>query len=459
MKKLFGKSQNGRSRVFNLLLPFFLVLVFTVSCFFSISAFLSKRSRNLQKLKNPVAEQGEVIGRFLTYIVKPGDTFQSIMDGFGIPASEAFESYRSLASIGLSSIFPGDSVVCTINPDNKLSSFSMLTRLQCWYHLQRDDNALTAEKEPLATERRLCSVKGTLSSSLSEDLNELGVGDAVVSKLADIFAWDINFFVDPRKGDTFEVVFEQLYREGRFVTYGDVLAAKYTNNGETHYAYAVPEADGRLVYYNNKGASLQKQFLKAPLKYKRISSGYSPNRRHPVLGIVRPHLGIDYAAPTGTQVFAAADGNVSFAGVNGGYGKYVTIRHGNAFETSYGHLHQISRGIRTGVRVHQGELIGLVGSTGLSTGPHLDYRMRKGGRYINPQTLNLPSRESLPESEMPILEAAIGRCDSLIAACNAGQEYVIATTEISPPPDSGVRYIKVSMPQPGKGAHDKSGSY
>jgi murein DD-endopeptidase MepM/ murein hydrolase activator NlpD len=405
---------------------------------------LRRNDANVSVNSIPDISTPEKLGRFVTYIVKPGDTFQGILSSFGIPAVSAFESYTALASIGLSRIFPGDSLVLTIGQDSAIIDFSLLTRLQCWYHINKDNNFLTAEKQPLTTEKQICVVKGVLSTCLSEDLNALGVGDAVVSRLAYIFAWDINFFVDPRKGDRFEVVFEKLYREGRFVTYGEILAAIYENNGFVHSAYAFKDTDGAIVYYNEKGSSLQKEFLKAPLKYRRISSGYSLHRKHPILGIVRPHLGIDYSAPSGTPVYAAANGVITFSGVNGGYGKYVTIRHGNAFETNYGHLHQIGKGISPGVKVAQGQLIGTVGATGLATGPHLDYRMKKAGKYINPVTLRLPSRANLPQKEMPLLNSIVLSNLELLKNCTHGDKHSVVKKETSAPADSGMRYIKVS---------------
>jgi murein DD-endopeptidase MepM/ murein hydrolase activator NlpD len=244
-----------------------------------------------------------------------------------------------------------------------------------------------------------CLVRGVLSTSLSEDLFKLGVGDACVAMFADIFAWDINFFVDPQKGDSFEIVVEKKYAEGRFVGYGNILAARYVNYGRAYTALGLPRPDGILNYFDLNGKSLQKQFLKAPLRFSHISSRFTFRRKHPVLGIVRPHLGIDYAAPPGTPVYAAADGTVRFADVKGDYGRLVRIYHGGAYETYYGHLQDIARGIRTGAQVKQGDCIGWVGESGLATGPHLDYRMTRHGSFVNPLTVSLPSKEGITAGE------------------------------------------------------------
>jgi murein DD-endopeptidase MepM/ murein hydrolase activator NlpD len=236
-------------------------------------------------------------------------------------------------------------------------------------------------------------------------MNKMGVDDACVSKFADIFAWDINFFVDPQKGDSFEIVFEKKFVEGRFAGYGDIFAAQYVNAGHVFNALGMTDEKSQRRYYDLDGKSLQKQFLKAPLRFTHISSRFSLHRLHPVLGIVRPHLGIDYAAPTGTPVYAAADGVIMFAGFTGGFGNLVRIRHGASYETSYGHLNAITRGIHSGARVCQGDLIGTVGATGIATGPHLDYRMSISGRFINPLTFSPPSEKSVSAQDMARFDA------------------------------------------------------
>jgi murein DD-endopeptidase MepM/ murein hydrolase activator NlpD len=391
----------------------------------------------------PATEALDRAGNLHSYVVRPGDTFQGILAGFGVSGSEAIRFHGSLSSLGLSTIFPGDSMVLSVGGDGRPTTLSMLAQLKCWYYLYRDRFALTVEKEPIATMRYRCVVKGTLNTSLSEDMYHFGVGDALVAKLADIFAWDINFFIDPRKGDRFEVLFEKYYREGRFVAYGNILAAKYVNAGREMYAIAFDDPDDGLGYYDLDCKSVQKQFLKAPLRFQRVSSGYSYHRRHPVLGIVRPHLGIDYAAPTGTPVYAAADGVVRTAGWNDGYGKFVRIAHGGSYQTCYGHLHQIRPGIRRGVRVKQGELIGRVGATGLATGPHLDYRMRMGARFVNPLTVRLPSKKSVDEDDRARFEEVKRTNLLLLDARFASDGCFVLDMNTLPSPDSALTHISI----------------
>jgi murein DD-endopeptidase MepM/ murein hydrolase activator NlpD len=218
-------------------------------------------------------------------------------------------------------------------------------------------------------------------------------------QLSDIFAWDIDFSTDLRNRDTFKIVAEALYRNGEFKKYGEIISAEFMNNGRTYHAYRF-QVNGKADYFDDDGKSLKKAFLKAPLSFRRISSTFSRGRFHPVLKIYRPHHGLDYAAPTGTPVSSVSDGTVVFAGRKGQYGKFIMVRHKNGYKTCYGHLSRIGKGIRKGVGVEQGEVIGYVGSTGLATGPHLHYEIRINNRPVNPLTVKLPDGDPIPRSLM-----------------------------------------------------------
>jgi len=218
-------------------------------------------------------------------------------------------------------------------------------------------------------------------------------------ELSDIFSWDVDFNTDFRKGDTFRVLVEERWLDGEFRKYGDILAAELAVDGKTYRAYHFDAGD-RPDYFDEEGKSLRKAFLKAPLSYRRISSGFTKRRMHPILKIARPHLGIDYAAPAGTPVSTVGDGTVTFAGRKGPNGNLVVVRHPNGYTTSYGHLARITKGIRRGAVVRQGDVIGTVGATGRATGPHLDYRIRRNGAFLNPLTVNLPKGEAVPRGRM-----------------------------------------------------------
>lgn len=339
------------------------------------------------------------ITRFFTHIIKPGETFSGVLSKFQISEKDASQYYALLRAIGLRAIFPGDSLVIQKDENDNITLCSLLNRFNYWYHVFPGSDMIRTEKETLGSTVHQCIIKGTLKTSLSEDMNEYGISDALVFKFADVFAWDINFFMDPQRGDTFEVFFEKNYREGHFTGYGSILAAKYVSKNVPFYAIGLRDSTGAMLYYDLDGNSVQKQFLKAPLRFHRISSGFSYSRKHPVLGIYRPHLGVDYAAPRGTPVYAASDGVIIATGWKGQYGKHVRISHGASYETFYGHLHTIATGVEPKIRVKQGQLIGTVGATGLATGPHLDYRMKVNGRFVDPTEIKLPSGKSVSPDE------------------------------------------------------------
>jgi murein DD-endopeptidase MepM/ murein hydrolase activator NlpD len=235
------------------------------------------------------------------------------------------------------------------------------------------------------------TVRGQLLTNLSEAVAQQGESPALLDKIVQVFAWDIDFFRDPRVGDKYGVLVEKRYRDdGLFLGYGHLLTAQYQNQGRTFEAFHFQNG-----YYDGQGQSLEKLLMKAPLKFNRISSGFTNSRLHPVLGIRRPHWGVDYAAPTGTPVYAAGDGVVVSASWSGGFGHCIKIRHNSVFTTYYGHLSGYTKSIRAGVRVTQGQTIGFVGSTGMSSGPHLDYRVQRNGGFINPTSLSTEAKAGI----------------------------------------------------------------
>jgi murein DD-endopeptidase MepM/ murein hydrolase activator NlpD len=231
---------------------------------------------------------------------------------------------------------------------------------------------------------RVEAVYGEVRRSLFESVEALGESPQLVLELVEIFSSDFDFTADTRAGDRFRLLVEKRYAGEQFVDYGQVLVAQYLSDGRMLTGVAFDDARGRVAYYDPDGRSLRKSFLKSPLEFTRITSGFTWARPHPILGGVRPHLAIDYGAPVGTPVRAVADGTVMAAGWNGGNGIQVHLRHRSGYETQYNHLSRLGPGLRRGVRVSQRQVIGYVGSTGLSTGPHLDYRVAKNGRFVNP---------------------------------------------------------------------------
>jgi len=231
---------------------------------------------------------------------------------------------------------------------------------------------------------RIAAVAGEVRRSLFEAVEAMGESPQLVLELVEIFSSDFDFTADTRSGDRFRLLVEKRYAGEQFVDYGQVLVAQYLSDGRILTGVGFEPAGGRAAYYDLDGRSLKKTFLKSPLEFTRITSGFTYARPHPILGGVRPHLAVDYAAPVGTPVRAVADGTVTAAGWNGGNGIQVQLRHHAGYETVYNHLARLAPGVRAGARVTQRQVIGYVGSTGLSTGPHLDYRVAKNGRFVNP---------------------------------------------------------------------------
>lgn len=260
--------------------------------------------------------------------------------------------------------------------------------------IEKKDGEINIERKPIPYDIEVESIGTEIESSLFGSIAAIGESSQLAINIMDIFAWDIDFIRDIRQGDYFSAIVEKRYRNGKLEGYGHVLAAHFSNQGENFYAFYY-DNDGSGGYYDEHGQSLRKAFLKAPLSYTRISSGYTNRRFHPVLNEWRPHLAVDYAAPTGTPVKAIADGSVMRKSYDRNNGNLIRLRHPNAYESTYIHLSRFGRGIRKGTRVRQGDIIGYVGSTGLATGPHLDFRIFKNGTPINPLKIKATPAEPI----------------------------------------------------------------
>jgi murein DD-endopeptidase MepM/ murein hydrolase activator NlpD len=235
---------------------------------------------------------------------------------------------------------------------------------------------------------------------LFEAASTARVSERVVMKLADVFTWDVDFVRDISQGDSFAVVYEELWRDGQKLGEGEVLAAEFINRGRRFTAVRFDDGKSRPAYYTADGRPMRKAFVRAPVAFTRISSGFNPRRRHPILNTIRAHQGVDYAAPSGTPVIAAGDAKVIFRGWRGGYGNTVILQHANGVTTLYAHLSRFGKAARYGARVRQGEVIGYVGATGLATAAHLHYEYRKNGVHLNPRTVTLPDAEPLRGSQL-----------------------------------------------------------
>ncbi|MBF0471444.1 MAG: peptidoglycan DD-metalloendopeptidase family protein, partial [Gammaproteobacteria bacterium] len=258
-------------------------------------------------------------------------------------------------------------------------------------HYQRDDDHFSLSVRERTPEIAVSRTKGVIQNSLYSTGLEAGLSEGVIMELAGIFGWDIDFALDIRKNDTFLVLYEEQYLDGKKINDGPILAAEFTNHNRHFQAIRFVDDHGNSNYFSPDGLSMRKAFLRSPVDFRRISSKFSPERYHPILGKKRPHRGVDYAAATGTPIKAAGDGKVIQLGTMGGYGKTIILQHGGKYTTLYGHMSSYQRKIKQGSRVQQGDVIGYVGKTGMATGPHLHYEFRVNGVHRNPLTVKFPN--------------------------------------------------------------------
>jgi len=351
--------------------------------------------------------------------VQKGDTAGKILEPYLSPAqiqamSDACEKCFSLRRLRV-----GKPYELTVT-DGEFSSFVYEIDADKKLIVTYENGVFSSSLEDIVYEVTTQHVQGTITSHLFQAVSDAGEGPMLAISLADIFAWEINFIRDIHPGDSFNMLVEKRFREGEFKGYGRILAASFTNQGAAFEAFSFRDAEGFPHYYNSKGESVKRAFLKAPLSFTRISSTFSPKRLHPILKVWRAHPGVDYAAPTGTPVKAVGNATVTFKGWGKGAGNYIALRHNNGYETMYLHLSGFAKGLQKGKKVAQGEVIGFVGSTGYSTGPHLDFRIKKDGTYVNPLTIASPRTEPVSKKDMPEFEALTQSLREKLQAASAG---------------------------------------
>ncbi len=357
------------------------LLIFVVS----LTIYLG-RERGTTEIQ-PVEQRVGAIGGKL----RRGETLSGLLHRKGVSPQMSAVLLNELGELyNLRRCHPGDSFYLKVSEEDVFQYFEYVADPANIYVVRSSEDGLEAYKKEVSVDTAICHLHGVVTSSLYESILAHGELPELAFAFADVFSWVVDFSTEVRDGDEFEALFVKKFIKGAFVDYGRILAAEYHGRRGPLYAFYFKDPDGHEDYYDLKGKSLRKMFLRAPLSYRRISSYFSYRRLHPILRVYRPHYGVDYAAPTGTPVSAAGDGVVIFCGWKGGYGRLIRVRHPNSFMTEYGHLSRFAKGIRVGKRVKQGQVIGYVGSTGLSTGPHLQYGMKRYGKYVNPLKVNPP---------------------------------------------------------------------
>lgn len=323
--------------------------------------------------------------------VKPGDSLSEIFRRVGLDPGVLHAVLNSGPEARqLKRLLPGETLRFDIQAGQLQRLDYAMDPLRTLAITQRESGYASAMVVE-APEIRVAQASGVIESSLYASGLSSGFSEPLIMQLAGIFGWDIDFALDIRAGDRFSVLFEERYANGERLGSGDILAAEFINDGRKFQAVKYTDPSGHSDYYSPEGASMRKAFLRSPVDFRRISSRFARERYHPVLGVKRPHRGVDYAAAIGTPVKAAGDGKIVFVGSKGGYGRTIIVQHGGTYSTLYGHLSRYNKSARVGGRVRQGQTIGYVGKTGVATGPHLHYEFRVNGVHRNPLTVKLPN--------------------------------------------------------------------
>ncbi|WP_017902850.1 peptidoglycan DD-metalloendopeptidase family protein [Pseudomonas asplenii] len=332
--------------------------------------------------------------------VARGDTLSTLFEKVGLPAAVVHEVLASdKQAKQFSQLKHGQKLEFELSPDGQLNNLhSKVSDLET-ITLTKGPKGFTFNRVVTKPTVQSAYVHGVINSSLSLSAQRAGMPHSLTREMASVFGYDIDFAQDIRPGDEFEVIYEQKVVNGKTVGTGNILSARFTNRGKTYTAVRYTNKQGNSSYYTADGNSMRKAFIRTPVDFARISSRFSMGRKHPILNKIRAHKGVDYAAPRGTPIKAAGDGKVILAGRRGGYGNTVIIQHGNTYRTLYGHMQGFAKGVQTGSNVKQGQVIGYIGTTGLSTGPHLHYEFQVNGVHVDPLSQKLPMADPIAKSE------------------------------------------------------------
>ncbi len=350
----------------------------------------------------PEEPEPPILEQWVNLTVNPGDNLSLLFGRAGLTDADVYHIVRRAPEgKSLARLYPGEQFGFLLDDEGHLAALKRIKTPLETLLLRREGDSYIVEQQIREPEVHRSYASARIDSSLFLAGQQAGLPQTVIMELANIFGGVIDFVLDPRKGDVFHLVYEELYIDGEKYKTGNILAAEFINKGRSYTAYRYIDETNRSGYFSADGVSMRRQFMLAPVDFTRISSNFNPRRLHPIYKTHRPHRGTDYAAPRGTPVFAAGDGRVTEAGYTKANGNYVVIQHGQAYTTKYLHLHK--RRVRKGDRVAQNQVIGTVGSTGAATGPHLHYEFLVNGVHRNPRTIHkkLPKGKSLTEQEMP----------------------------------------------------------
>lgn len=363
------------------------------------------------------------LGKEETYKVKKGDSLSSIFKRAKMSAKELMLLTKVKHSKYLREIYPNDSLIIQKTRDGKLGHLHKRIDISRTLVIDLIDDKFISDIAVDKLDVHYNRISSVIDSSLYLSAKAAGLDDNIIMDLASIFGWDVDFALDIRQGDSFAIIFEEIFRNGERVKTGNIVAAEFVNRGNRFVALRYSDPKGNTSYFTPDGKSMKKAFLRAPVDFRRISSHFKKQRWHPVLGKKRPHKGVDYAASPGTPIKASGDGKIIFRGWKGGYGRAIILKHGTKYTTLYGHMSKYRGGLKTGSKVKQGQIIGYVGSSGLATGPHLHYEFRVNGVHRNPVTIKLPDSAPIAKSIRKDFKQKISE---ILAELNTYSKTVIA---------------------------------
>jgi murein DD-endopeptidase MepM/ murein hydrolase activator NlpD len=359
--------------------------------------------------------------------IRRGDTIATILNRLDISNQESASFLQAVrGSRAMRQLKPGETVHAQTTADGELLALRYFFGNEELFLMEKTDDEFKITEQSIELDAQIHMKSGIITSSLFAATDSAGIPNNIAMQLIEIFASEIDFYRDLRRGDRFTVVYESFSNNGKRTKSGRVLAVEFVNRGKFHQAIYFKASNGADGYYTPQGESLRKAFLLSPLTFSRISSGFTNARFHPVLKEWRAHKGIDYAAPTGTPVKATASGIVVFSGSQRGYGNLVVLKHNGKFETAYGHLSRFASGLSKGKRVSQGDVIGYVGATGMATGPHLHYELRVDGLQRDPTKMMLPTAPPIAKKD---LNAFQKETQSLVARLNVMRNIHYAALE------------------------------
>lgn len=373
------------------------------------------------------ATPADTDGNWHQVTVKSGDSLATIFNKLDISAQQLHALLeQGGAAHNLKKIHPGQKLRVLTDEKQGLVKLSYPIDKLSTLEVSRNGEEFDISTSHRTPERREVSASATINSSLFLAANKAGMSDNITMELAGIFGWDIDFALDIRKGDSFTVLYEEIYLDGEHIDNGEILAAEFVNQGKRYQAVRYTDAGGRTDYYALNGESMRKTFLRTPVEFSRISSRFSTGRKHPILNKIRAHKGVDYAASTGTPIKSTANGKIIHIGKKGGYGNTIIVQHGTRYSTLYAHMSKYRGGLKNGSRVRQGQTIGYIGSSGLATGPHLHYELRVDGTHRDPLRVKLPGADPLNKKYMADFST---RAETLMAQIDLVRDVQVASSQ------------------------------